>query len=160
MWGYLVWLKLHTKGGLQLLKNGGHNWRILWKVNPRMSISVMPPQTRFSCSTNQFILKTNLRYHGYTSYYVLVILDEKCVIQDKAWFYASRYVNSQNIRLWSSENPERTITTPKNWCLDWSMSKKIGGSQEMSAKDSISSLMISSMPACDSSTPILAVQIL
>ncbi|RZC38791.1 hypothetical protein BDFB_014600, partial [Asbolus verrucosus] len=46
---------------------------------------------------------------------------EKTFFSDEAWFHLSGYVNSQNMRMWSSENPYYYVEEPlhpqKNWSL-------------------------------------------
>jgi hypothetical protein len=39
------------------------------------------------------------------------ILD-KCLFSDEAWFHLSGYLNKQNMRIWSAENPHEFVETP------------------------------------------------
>lgn len=103
--------------------------------NPSTSISVMAQQTNLSYGTCQLILKKNLHYRAYKlqCFHELLPVDyprrvEFCqwfqnnlnnndilntvFFSDEAWFYLSGYVNSQNMRLWSSENPHFFVEEP------------------------------------------------
>ncbi|CAH1374537.1 unnamed protein product, partial [Tenebrio molitor] len=37
---------------------------------------------------------------------------EKTLFSDEAWFHLSGYVNSQNMRIWSTENPHVYVEAP------------------------------------------------
>lgn len=115
--------------------------------SPSKSIRRLAQQVHVPKSTVQRILKTNLKFHPYKISGVPQLLERDHQIRlnycmwfqnflleegedvldvtfftDEAWFHLSGYINSQNNRLWSSQNPHEVQQFPLHdkkvgvWC--------------------------------------------
>jgi hypothetical protein len=116
-------------------------------MSPRKSVRKLAQQVHVSTSTVYRILKTKLKYHpyklsvvpqmkeidhhsrvNYCTWFQNFLANEGEQIldvtffTDEAWFHLSGYVNSQNNRLWSNENPHEFHQVPLHdqkvgvWC--------------------------------------------
>lgn len=120
---------------LQRTPEAIENVRQVIENAPRTSIRSLSQQTQLAYGTCQAILKKDLHLFPYrlTSVHELLPVDppvrlqfcewflntldnddmlEKTFFTDEAWFYLSGYVNSQNMRMWSAENPNFSIEAP------------------------------------------------
>lgn len=110
------------------------NVRQIMEEDPRTSVRRLSQQVQLSTSTCQKILKKDIHLYPYRLQSVqqlhepdypqrveycqwfLNTLDynllEKTFFTDEAWFHLNGYVNSQNMRLWSSEKPNFIEETP------------------------------------------------
>jgi hypothetical protein len=103
---------------------------------PNTSIRHLQQQVDLSYTTCQRILKQDLHLHPYRLQLVHELLPndrprrqqfchwfmesfhnngailEKTFFSDESWFHLSGYVNSQNMRMWSGENPHYYIEVP------------------------------------------------
>lgn len=109
--------------------------RQIMDEQPKTSIRVLAQQINLSYGTTRTILKKDLNRHAYKlqCFHELLPIDpprriEFCnwfqnnlnneaalntvFFSDEAWFYLSGYVNSQNMRWWSSENPHFFVEQP------------------------------------------------
>jgi hypothetical protein len=103
--------------------------------NPQTSLKRLSLQSGVPLSTCHKVLKKRLHMHPYKTSVLQQLLPidiprrlEYCqwfqnnlnddqlldltFFSDEAWFHLSGYVNSQNFRFWSSENPHNFIETP------------------------------------------------
>lgn len=103
--------------------------------SPRKSIRRLAQEINLSYGTCQKILKENLNLYSYRINVVQELFQrdfpariEYCqwflnnlnnnntldltFFTDEAWFYLSGYINKQNMRIWSSENPHEFIQSP------------------------------------------------
>lgn len=111
------------------------NAREIIEATPSTSIRRLGQQLNLSFGTTQLILKKDLQmypyklqvYHkilprdfqpriNYCNWFVDNLNNDEVLditfFSDEAWFHLDGYVNSQNMRFWSSENPHQFVETP------------------------------------------------
>src|SRR5699024_11571821 len=103
--------------------------------NPRISLHKLSLQSGVPMTTCHTIVKKRLHMHlykittvqelspvdfrrrmEYCNWFLNNLDDNRLLdlsfFSDEAWFHLSGYVNSQNYRIWSTENPHAFIQTP------------------------------------------------
>lgn len=128
-------LKGKSSGRPRTQQNIVENVENLVEENPQTSVRRLSAQTNVSSSTVHRILKRRLHMHAYKVSVVQQILPRDHVTRvnycnffqenlnndeildlsfftDEAWFHLSGYVNKQNYRTWSVNNPNNRIEVP------------------------------------------------
>jgi hypothetical protein len=77
--------------------------------NPNISLRRLALQSNVSLSTCHKDVKKNFKMHAYK---INVYQELKPQDFDEAWFMLSGYVNSQNFRIWSTDNPHAYLEAP------------------------------------------------
>jgi len=110
--------------------------REIMEERPQTSIRHLQQEVNLSYGTTRRIVKNDLHLYPYRVQVTQELLEvdrplrqrfcqvfidtfhnndealEKVLFTDESWFHVSGYVNSQNMRMWSTENPHFFIETP------------------------------------------------
>ncbi len=127
-----------------------NNVREVVEEQPKISIRRLSQQVNSNYTTCQRVLKKDLNCYPYRLQVCQELLEtdfprrmqfcqwftdnlaeneeafSRTFFTDEAYFYLSGYVNSQNMRMWSTENPHFFVEAPRteNWCLGCNKQKK------------------------------------